>query len=108
METELAQYAMSAISNGYGSCSIDDDMVRVDAYSPNDTDSFGGDTLDGDMSLYSIENQATSFDAVAARQSLRFMRGALREIGDSFVSRQTCGLQNDQVKKTACIEQIVQ
>jgi len=77
METELANYAMSSMDVGYGSISIDDD-TREGAESYCDA------TCDGDRSLFSIENQATSFDGVAAKQSLQFMGDSFREIRELF------------------------
>ena len=73
MERELAEYAMTSMDAKYGSVSGDkstcDDIV--------DDLSF-----DGDRSMFSIENQASSFDANAARQCLQFLGEALNEIGD--------------------------
>lgn len=104
MEKELATYAMSTIastSNDYGSCSVDDGTIHCDLHSRSDAGSYGGDTLDGDISLFSIENQATSFDGTAVRQTLRFMGGALREISDNLTSGQICGDRNVEAKGPA-------
>lgn len=73
---------------GYGSISAEDSTHGIESYYEEDA------TFDGDRSLFSIENQATSFDAVAARQSLEFVRGGMREIiadGLSFCSANSDG-----------------
>lgn len=75
METELANYANAYMDVGYGSMSIDDD-TRESMMSVYDNI-----TLDG--TIFSIDNQALSFDAVAARQSLQFMGDSLREVGET-------------------------
>ncbi|KAL7541631.1 hypothetical protein ACHAXR_011083 [Thalassiosira sp. AJA248-18] len=87
METELANYANASLDVGYGSIPVDDDTHDgIESY-------YDDITLDG-KSIFSIENQASSFDAIAARQSLQFMGDSLRDIGDglSFCSP-TCGEQ---------------
>jgi len=78
METELANYAMSSMDVGYGSIAVDDDTR-------NGVESYCDDTnFDCDRSLYSIENQASSFDATAAMQSIQFVGDSLHEIGDDL------------------------
>jgi hypothetical protein len=86
MERELADYAMSSMDAKYGSIT-GDESTREDI---EEVASF-----DGDSSMFSIENQASSFDASAARQSLQFIGEALNEIGDGLASaanvlRQKC------------------
>jgi len=83
METELANYAMASMDVGYGSISevLDDNGTSRDGIESNYDDNT---TFDGDRSLFSIENQAASFDAIAARQSLEFVGESLREIGDGL------------------------
>eukprot|EP00569_Conticribra_weissflogii_P004227 CAMPEP_0171335518 /NCGR_PEP_ID=MMETSP0878-20121228/5386_1 /TAXON_ID=67004 /ORGANISM="Thalassiosira weissflogii, Strain CCMP1336" /LENGTH=855 /DNA_ID=CAMNT_0011836795 /DNA_START=87 /DNA_END=2651 /DNA_ORIENTATION=+ len=75
MEKELASYAISAITNiGNDYCSLSHDdcnTVQNELFSRSDIGSYCGDTtVDGDISLFSIENQSLSFDATAAKQSL--------------------------------------
>lgn len=97
METELADYAMTSMDVGYGSVSIEDSTRDgIESY-------YGDNTFECDKSLFSIENQASAFDAVAARQSLVFMGESFREIGDgmSFCS-QRCG-ESKQVKQPAFV-----
>ncbi len=94
MEKELASYAtstMTSCGNDYASVSNDDcAMMQNDLFGRNDIGSYCGDaTVDGDISLFSIENQSLSFDATAAKQSIRFMSGALREIRGSLLSNQS-------------------
>mmetsp|Transcript_36695 Transcript_36695/g.62480 ORF Transcript_36695/g.62480 Transcript_36695/m.62480 type:complete len:105 (+) Transcript_36695:116-430(+) len=91
METELKEYAMSSMDVGYGSISIDNDTR-------DGTESYRDDiTFDGDRSLFSIENQASAFDAGAARRSLQFMGDSIREINDDLdlgFCNPTCGQGN--------------
>ena len=72
METELANYAMTA---GYGS---------VDGSGSIESSYFGDSTIAGDISLFSIENQASTFDVQAVRGGLQFMGDALSEIGENI------------------------
>ncbi len=78
MLTELATYADSKIAlvNGYGSISVDDD-------NQSSLESQCCD-VDDDGTIYSIETLSTSFDAVAARSSLKFIGSSLTETG-SFI-----------------------
>ena len=97
METELANYANASMDVNYGSISVDDETR-------DGVESHYDDTTLDDRSLFSIENQATSFDARAAKQSLQFMGESLREIGDgvSFCSPVCCELV--QAKQSAYSE----
>ncbi|KAL9183619.1 hypothetical protein ACHAXT_004475 [Thalassiosira profunda] len=79
METELAKYANASLDL-YGSFSVDDDTrAGIESVA----------TLDGDRSLFSIENQATAFDAKAAVESVHFLGDALGEVGDLSFCGQT-------------------
>ena len=63
METELADYAMASMDVGYGSVTFDDSHAGgesrlIDA------------SLDCNGSIYSIQNQRSSFDGTAATAAL--------------------------------------
>ncbi|KAL7532930.1 hypothetical protein ACHAWF_004288 [Thalassiosira exigua] len=90
MEAELATYASSSLDIGqYGSIA---DTGRSDKSYSED--------VDGDLSLFNIENQASSFDAIAARQSLVFLGDSLREIGDDLsCTGATCGRRHELAKE---------
>ena len=87
MLTELATYADSKIAlvNGYGSMSLDED-------NQSSLESQCCD-VDDDGTIYSIETLSTSFDAVAARSSLKFIGSSLTETG-SFICSPSCGVNN--------------
>lgn len=82
METELARYAA-------------DQMARV---------------AEDDSTIVSIEDRITSFDERAARETVKFMGTAFREIGDEFRHLRQCsstieeGSEEDDVLDMADIE----
>jgi len=88
MLTELATYADSkiALANGYGSISVDEDNHSELESQCCDN------TVDDDRTIYSIETLSTSFDAVAARSSLKFIGSSLTETGSFICS--PCGAKN--------------
>ena len=74
MEAELANYATS-IGVGYGS-------ISMDSNDGNESSFYGDTTFDGDISLFSIENQASGgLDARRARESLQFIGQSISEVG---------------------------
>ena len=88
METELAKYA-NASMDLYGSFSVDDDTrAGIESVA----------TLDGDKSLFSIENQVTAFDAKAAVESVHFLGDALGEVGNSLTF---CGPARGNLRQRA-------
>lgn len=92
MLTELATYADSKIALvGYGSISFDEDNQSSLESQCCDN------TVDDDGTIYSIETLSTSFDAVAARSSLKFIGSSLTETG-SFICSPSCGVSNRSKK----------
>lgn len=83
MLTELASYAdakIAMVNNGYGSISLDEDHHV-------ELESQGCDTtFDDDRTIYSIETLSRSFDAVAARSSLKFIGTSFAETGSLICS----------------------
>lgn len=82
MMTELATYADSKIAlvNGYGSIFVDEDNQSSLESQCCDN------TVDDDGTIYSIETLSTSFNAVAARSSLKFIGSSLTETGSIICS----------------------
>jgi translation initiation factor 4G len=95
MLTDLLTYADSkiALANGYGSVSLDEDnhSELESQYCDN--------TIDDDRTIYSIETLSTSFDAVAARSTLKFIGSSLTETGSLIYS--PCGRKCRPKKKPA-------
>jgi hypothetical protein len=95
MLTDLLTYADSkiALANGYGSVSLDEDnhSELESQYCDN--------TIDDDRTIYSIETLSTSFDAVAARSTLKFIGSSLTETGSLICS--PCGRKCRPKKKPA-------
>jgi len=89
METELKNYASGV---GIGSIASVEDSI--------DHSYIGDTTFDGDVSLFSIDTQATAFDARAARGSLYFMKEALGEINESL----SCCAPLENIKQSSYTE----
>ena len=75
METELADYAMASMDVGYGSVTFDDSHAGGESCLIDPS-------FDCDGSIFSIENQRSSFDGMAASAALQFVGDSLREIRD--------------------------
>jgi len=88
MLQDLTNYANSkiALRNGYGSISlVEENHLELGSRCCDNT-------IDDDRTVYSIETLSTSFDAVAALSTLKFIGSSMKETGSLICS--PCGRKN--------------